>query len=258
MKLQRLDTGSGRFYFDTIGTNPTVTDGTFFIVPSVTTVLGQIPSQRLEELRQTIGDEELNKIGKRATRRGTAMHSFLENYFICLQKTSNPEKSLLYTQKKTPLDLRNDDIPEESIIEGRNLFYNYYYEGQLDRISRVYSTEQFVWSIKHKYAGTLDFCFVNQNNRLVIADFKSANGIKDEETIHKYFLQLAAYTIAFEELFNRKISHTELWISNRHGMQERILEGSELTNCKEEYIHWVENFHKNWNPEEIISTYYKR
>jgi hypothetical protein len=258
MKLQRLDTEVGRYYYHTSGNNPTVADGTFFIVPSVTTILGQIVSQKLEDLRQTIGEEELNKIGKRATRRGTAMHSFLENYFICLQKSNNPDKSLLYTQKKTPLDLRNDDIPEDSIIEGRNLFYNYYYEGQLGRISKVYSTEQFVWSVKYRYAGTLDFCFVDQSNRLIIADFKSANGIKDEETIHKYFLQLAAYTIAFEELFNRKISHTELWISNRHGMQERILSGSELTNYKEEYIQWVEKFHQKWSPEEIISTYYKR
>ena len=41
---------------------------------------------------------------------------------------------------------------------------------------------------------------------IVIGDFKSASSIKDDETIHKYELQLAAYIIAFEEIYNKKVS----------------------------------------------------
>jgi hypothetical protein len=257
MKLKRLDTPEGRYYVYSAGKNANYADGTLILMPSVTTILGQLDSQRLINLEKEIGKEALAEIGQKAMRRGTAMHLFLENYLICLQKDSNHDKSLLYTQKKTPTDLRNEGLAEESINMGRNLFYNYVHEGYLERIKRVLLTEKFVWSLKNRFAGTLDFGFLSMLNQIVISDFKSANGIKDEETIHKYYLQLAAYIIAFEEIYNKRVSHAELWISNPHGIQERILEGTELEEMKAEFIELSNQYHRNWNPEEIIAKYYR-
>lgn len=257
MKLKRLDTPEGRYYVYSAGKNANYADGTLLLMPSVTTILGQVDSQRLKDLENEIGKEALAEIGQRAMKRGTAMHLFLENYLVCLQKEGNHDKSLLYTQKKTPTDLRNDGITEDSINTGRNLFYNYIHEGYLERIKRVLCTEKFIWSLKNKFAGTLDFGFLNKLNQIVISDFKSANGIKDDETIHKYYLQLAAYIIAFEEIYNKQVSHAELWISSPHGIQERILHGEELESMKAEFIELANQYHRNWNPEELISKYYR-
>lgn len=257
MKLNRLDTPEGRYYIHSSGKNAKYVDGTLLIMPSVTTILGQLGSARLQNLENIIGKKALEEIGQKAIRRGTAMHLFLENYFICLQKNNDHDKSLLYTQKKTPTDLRNEGIAEESIMIGRNLFYNYIHEGYLERVKKVLCTEKFVWSLKHLYAGTLDFCFLNQENHIVISDFKSANTIKDEETIHKYYLQLAAYTLAFEEIYNKTVDHAELWISNPNGIQERILSEKEMEDHKAEFIELSNQFQKSWKPEELLTKYYR-
>jgi hypothetical protein len=257
MKLKRLDTPEGRYYLHASGPNPNYADGTLILMPSVTTILGQLDSSRLKALENEIGKEALNEIGQKAMRRGTAMHLFLENYLICLQHTTDKDKSLLYTQKKTPAELKADGLTDDAINMGRNLFYNYVHEGYLDRIKKVLFTEEFVWSLKTKYAGTLDFSFWSLLDQIIIADFKSANGIKDEETIHKYYLQLAAYIMAFEEIYNKKVNHAELWISNPHGIQEEILQGEELEVMKAEFIELTNQYHRNWNPEEIIAKYYR-
>ena len=70
-------------------------------MPSVTTVLGQKKMQYLEDLRDKIGEEALNKISQNAALRGTAMHKYLENYLIALKVHADHDKALLYTQKKT-------------------------------------------------------------------------------------------------------------------------------------------------------------
>jgi len=145
----------------------------------------------------------------------------------------------------------------ENVSAGRDLFYNFIYEGYLDRIKQVLFTERFTWSLLHLFAGTADFVYLNVNGKIVIADFKSASSIKDEETIEKYKLQLAAYTIAFEEIYKKKVNHAELWISHPLGVQDVKLEGAEMEQKKLEFIELTQEYHKNWNPQEIAEKYYK-
>jgi hypothetical protein len=256
-KLRRLDTPEGRYYVLTLKPGKTYAEGGFVLMPSVTTVLSTKPSERLQQLENEMGKEALEQLGQRAARRGTAMHLFLENYFICLRHGGNGENCLLYTQKKTPNDLKGQGIPPDSISAGRDLFYNFIYEGYLDRIKQVLFTERFTWSVKHLFAGTADFVYLSQDGRIVIADFKSASSIKDVETIHKYKLQLAAYTIAFEEIYKKKVNHAELWISHPHGVQDVTLAGQDMEDHKKEFIQLTEEYHKNWNPQEIAEKYYK-
>ncbi len=184
------------------------------------------------------------------------MHQFLENYFICMKQGKSHDDCLLYTQKKTPIDLMRQGLTDDSIKQGRDLFYNLLYEGYLHRVRRVLFTEQFLYSIAHKFAGTTDFGFVNMTNFLTITDFKSANSIKDDETIQKYLLQLAAYTIGFEEIYKKKVHHAELWISHPMGIQEVILGGAEMELKKTEFLDVLSDFHSKWNVKEIIEKYH--
>jgi hypothetical protein len=245
MQLIRLDTPEGRYYYPTTG--PIASDGSILLFPSVTTVLKGIKSGRLEEIEAALGKEVLDEISKKAARRGSVMHNYLENYFICMRNGGSGEQCLLYTQKKTIKDLDREVFNDTAIQVGRDLFYNYYYEGYLDRVKQVLFTEKFIWSLKYKYSGTLDFAFVD----------KSASSKRDSETVNKYFLQGAAYSIAFEELYGKPIDRIEIWISSKDGIDEHVLSGEELVEKRSEYIHWVTDFHRGWDPMSIISKYYK-
>jgi len=256
MNLKRLDTPEGRYYVYVLKPGKTYADGGFMLLPSVTTILSLKESKKLKKLEAEMGKEALEQIGQKAAMRGTAMHCFLENYFVCLKKGGASDNCLLYTQKKSPDDLKKIEIQLESISAGRDLFYNYIHEGYLTRIKKVLLTEGFTWSIKHSFAGTADFVFLNQEGKIVITDFKSASGIKDDETIYRYQLQLAAYTIAFEEIYRKKVHHAELWISHPHGIQEIGLSGSEMEDRKLEFIKLAQEYQKKFKPQEIVEKYY--
>jgi hypothetical protein len=250
MKLRRIDTPHGRAY--AYGNGPDA-----ILMPSVTTVLSSEPSQYLSDLEQKIGKKELSKISERAAFRGTAMHRFLENYFICRHHGGNEEKCLMYTQKKTPLDLRNDGIEEDRIAYGRNLFYNYMHEGTFDQIKRVLFTEKFLFSLKNKFAGTTDFGFEHTDGGIVIADFKSASGHRGVDVVNKYKKQLGAYTIAYEEIYNREIKNAQVWISSPEGMQIEVIYGLDLETAKKEFLDLARRFHESWDVKPIRNYYIK-
>jgi len=248
MKVKRIDTPYGRAYAYGVGPDA-------ILMPSVTTILSSEPSQYLEDLEAKIGKEELKKISERAAFRGTAMHRFLENYFICRQHGKDSDSSLLYTQKKTPLDLRKDGLAEDRISWGRDLFYNFIHGGVFDRIKEVIFTEQFMWSLKHLFAGTADFGFIHTSDDEVIADFKSASGHRGEDVVKKYKKQGAAYCIAYEEINNKPIKNFQIWISSPEGMQIEILEGEELEYMKQEFLNLCQKFHTSWDVETIRKYY---
>lgn len=247
-KVRRIDTPFGRVYAHGKGEDA-------ILMPSVTTILSSEPSQYVIDLEEKIGKEELAKISERAAFRGTAMHKFLENYFICIQQGGDSDRCLLYTQKKTPIELREEGIADDRIAYGRDLFYNFIIENVFLDIKKVLFTEQFLWSLKNKYAGTADFGFVCLTDENIITDFKSASGYRGEETIRKYKKQGAAYVIAFEEIYKKPIKNFQVWISTPEGMQIEILEGEELEMMKKEFLSLCETFHNNWDVQPIREYY---
>lgn len=248
-RLRRIDTPFGRAYAYGEGEEA-------ILMPSVTTILSFDTSEYLDDLEAKIGKEELNRIGRNAALRGTVMHLFLENFFICRKNGGDDEKCLLYTQKKTPVELRHDGLEEDKIVLGRELFYNFVHDDVFANVKEVLFTEQFMWSLTYLFAGTADFGFVHViNDALIIADFKSAGGIKNGEVLNKYKKQLAAYIIAFEEIYNKRIANAQVWISSPSGMQIEILEGEELEQKKAEFIDLAKRFHEAWDIEPIRNYY---
>lgn len=246
-KIKRLDTPWGRAYILGEGTEVK-------FLPSVTTVLSLVSSDYLKNLEESIGKEELAKISGRAMLRGTAMHKFLENYIICLRKSGDHEKSLMYTQRKSTDELLNE-MEKTSVDTGRKLFYNIYHEGLLRHVKKVLLTEGFLYSRKHLFAGTTDFSFADLINKIVIADFKSASSPRGEETINKYKIQGGAYTIAFEENYNRKVDRVEIWISHPDGIQKITVGGKELEEKKEEFLDYCQKYHEMWEVDKIRTFY---
>lgn len=246
-KIERLDTPWGRAYV--LGEGKDVK-----FLPSVTTVLSLVSSAYLSDLEEKIGKEELKKISDRALLRGTAMHKFLENFVICLQKTNDHEKSLYYTQRKSTDELLIE-MEKPSVDTGRSLFYNIYHEGLFKDVKRVLLKESFLYSEKHLFAGATDFGFQDVQRRNVIVDFKSASSPRSEEVIHKYEMQGGAYAIAFEENFDRPVDRVEIWISHPDGVQKITTKGSLLEERKREFVDYCHKYHEMW-PTDKISEFY--
>lgn len=245
--LRRIDTPSGRAY-------ALESDEKVKFLPSVTSILSLKSSSYLADLEEKMTKEDLQRISSRAALRGTAMHKFLENYLVCLKRKGDSDSCLLYTQRKST-DSLLEEMDKERVDVGRSLFYNVFHSGIFDRIKKVIFTEQFLHSELNLFAGTTDFGYQDMENRIVICDFKSASSIRPQDLVEKHKLQTAAYAIAFEEMFNKKVHRGEIWISHPDGLQLEEVSGEEMVQKKEEFIDLCTTYHSMWNTEPFEQYY---
>jgi len=143
-------------------------------LPSITTVLSILSEEHIQRWRARVGEEEANKISHRASTRGTAVHSIIENYI-------NNEEN--YQEGFMP-----------NVVENFRAVQNV-----LDtRIGKVYGQEAPLYSDHLGVAGRVD-CVAEFDGRLSIIDFKTSRKLKKEEWITNYFIQESAYAIMWEE-----------------------------------------------------------
>ena len=69
-------------------------------------------------------------------------------------------------------------------------------------------------------------------------------------------MQLAAYVIAFEEIYNQKVTRAEVWVSHPNGIQEVRLDGAQMEERKIQFIEMAEKYHSQWDPQNIVNKYY--
>lgn len=158
--LKRIDSPAGRVYETPTGKK----------YPSVTSVLGMMDKSSLFEWRKRVGEEEANRISARAARRGTVIHSLCEDYLY----GKNPEPTMFDAQVFNSL------------------------KPHLDKIDNIHALESKLYSDYLQVAGTVD-CIAEFDGRLSVIDFKTARRLKTRDEIHGYFIQTAAYAVAFEE-----------------------------------------------------------
>ena len=138
--------------------------------PSVTTITGQLAKKAIQEWRQRIGKEKAAAITAKASRQGTRIHYLCEDYL------SNRE----FRKKEFDLEMWESIKPE------------------LDRIDNIHGLESKLFSDHLEVAGTVD-CVGEYDGKLSIIDFKTSSKFKTKEQIKNYFMQTAAYAVAFEE-----------------------------------------------------------
>ena len=138
---------------------------------SITSVTSHFNKEVFVEWRKKVGDKEANRITKRATTRGTKVHTLIENHL--LNKEVDPDtpgsKMLLNQAKKS-----------------------------LENINNIYALEKSLYSTELGVAGTVD-CIAEYNGELAIIDFKTAAKPKPRDWIENYFVQAAAYACMFYE-----------------------------------------------------------
>lgn len=160
-KLERVTNSDGSRLYATPSGNK---------YPSVTTVTGLLNKQSIMEWRKRVGEAEANRISSRAAKRGTAIHKLCEDYLN--NEFVEPE---LF------------DVPMwNSLVP------------LLNRIDNVHCLETPLYSDHLQVAGTVD-CIAEFDGKVSVIDFKTSSRIKSRDDITNYFMQCAAYAVAFEE-----------------------------------------------------------
>ena len=150
-------------------------------LPSVTTVLAKTKDQTyIRKWKERVGEEQAEHIKNYSSKRGTAMHKFLEKY---IQGTGYDDL--------TPIGQEASPMAKKIIEIG------------LPPISEYYGSEVTI-HYPDLYAGSTDLVCMH-NDMETIVDFKQSNRPKREEWIEDYYLQMAAYAMAHDYIHGSDI-----------------------------------------------------
>jgi hypothetical protein len=189
--LQRAEGPDGRRYI--VGENKSL--------PSVTTILSKTKDITfLKQWKERIGEEKAEKIKVEAGQLGHGMHTNIERYILGEELTGT-------LMAKTLANL--------IIKKG------------LSKVNEIWGNEVSLYA-KDLYAGTTDLVGLHENAPAIM-DFKNSLRDKKKEWIEDYFMQLVAYAIAHNEMYDTNISKGVVMIATRDAKyQEFIIEGKEF------------------------------
>ena len=149
------------------------TDGELMKLVSITSVTSHWKKDQLKAWRKRVGEEEANRITRKATSRGTDMHTLTEHY------------------------LNNDELPKVKVPLAKILFNTA--KPALNKIDNILAQERAMYSMRLGIAGTVD-CIAEYEGELSIIDFKTSKAVKPVEWIEGYFVQASAYACMLYEL----------------------------------------------------------
>ena len=117
--------------------------------------------------------------------------------------------------------------------------------GLKNKLSEVWGAEATVY-YPGKYAGTAD-CIGIYEGKETIIDFKQSNKPKKEEYIEDYFLQLGAYSLAHNIVYNSKITQAVILLCTVDKLFQNFkIEGDELINFEKKFLEKVEQFYNQF------------
>ena len=154
-------------------------------LPSVTTILQATQSAEkkaiLAKWRQNVGENKAEFIKNDAAERGTIMHRILEGYLLGQGHADLSDQGQLA------------GVMAKKVIES----------GIRGHLDEIWGSEITVY-YPGLYAGATDCVGVYDGSPAII-DFKQSNKPKRKEWIEDYFVQLAAYAMAHNYVYNTKI-----------------------------------------------------
>ena len=193
-------------------------------LPSVTTILSQTQSEEkrksLANWQARMGKQNADRIRDISALRGTAMHTYLEGYI-----------------NNTPhLDLT-------SIGKEAGRMANIVVESGLGDLEEVWGSEVTLY-YPGLYAGATDVVGVYAGKPAII-DFKQTNKPKQREWIEDYFVQLAAYAMAHNQVYDTKIqSGIILMCSKDCFFQKFEVHDKEFQGYMHEFLRRVDEYYK--------------
>lgn len=194
-------------------------------LPSVTAILEATKSEEkkkaLQEWRNRVGHERAQQITTEAAGRGTRMHKWLENYIIN-GTTGEPGSN--------PYSIQSHTMAQSIISKG------------LSKCSEFWGTEVPLFYPK-VYAGTTDLVGIHDGSEAIM-DHKQTNKPKKREWIEDYFIQLAAYAAAHNEVHGTNIRKGVIFMCSADNQyQEFIVEGNDFDQWTEKWFLKVEQYY---------------
>ena len=160
-------------------------------LPSVTTVLGKTKDRSfLKKWRQKVGEKKAEEIIRNSSQIGTALHLYIERFV-----NGEQYKDLTKIGKKA------EEMAKKIIEEA------------FKDITEIWGSEVHLY-YPGKYAGTTDMIGLYKG-RPTIIDFKQTNRPKKREWIQDYLMQLSAYAMAHNKLFDTDIDQGVILMCSR-------------------------------------------
>ena len=190
-------------------------------LPSVTTVLAQTKNQQfLKDWKDRVGKEEAERIKNLSSRRGTAMHKFLENHI----------QGIGYDDL-TPIGCEAKPMAEKIIEKG------------FESVEEYYGSEVML-HYPGLFAGSTDLVCLHDGLETVV-DFKQSNRPKKKEWIEDYYIQVAAYAMAHDEVYRSTIRQAVIMICTPDlYYQEFKIQDIDLRSYKHKWLKRLDMYHE--------------
>lgn len=208
-----------------------------YALPSVTTILDATKSEEskkaLQEWRNRVGHKQAQAITTEAAGRGTRMHKWIENHI----KTGN-----MGEPGTNPYSIQSHQMAQTIRDKG------------LNKCQEFWGTEVSLY-FPEVYAGTTDLVGIHDGQEAVM-DHKQTNKPKKREWIEDYFIQLAAYANAHNEIFKTKIKKGVVFmcvapklvdgVFTKPEYQEFIIEGKEFDSYSDKWFKRLEQYYSQF------------
>jgi len=190
-------------------------------LPSVTTILGKTKNQDfIKKWKAKVGETEAERIKNHSSQRGTAMHKFLESHVL----GTGYDDLTWIGQEAKPMAKKIIEIGLTPVEEYYGSEVTLYYPGL--------------------YAGSTDLV-CNHNGLDTIVDFKQANRPKKLEWIEDYFLQIAAYCMAHDAVYQSEIRQGIIMVCTPDlYYQEFKFQDADLRNWKHKWLKRLDMYHE--------------
>ena len=194
-------------------------------LPSVTTILSATQSdekrQSLANWRAREGATRANKIMNEAAVRGTSMHTYLEAY---VKGTGHLDL--------TQTGLQANTMAQQIIEKG------------LGDLEEVWGQEVTLY-YPDLYAGATDLVGI-YNGAESIVDYKQTNKPKRREWIEDYFVQLAAYAMAHNQVYDTKIQSGVILMCSKDGFFQKFeVSDQEFQGYMHTFLKKIDQYYNN-------------
>ena len=194
-------------------------------LPSVTTILSQTQSEEkkksLADWKARMGPQAADRVRDVAAMRGTAMHRFLEAYI-----DGTGHKDL------TSIGKEAEPMAKKIIESG------------LGDLEEIWGQEVTLY-YPGLYAGATDVVGI-YNGRESIIDFKQTNKPKRREWIEDYFVQLGAYAMAHNYVYQTKIQSGIILMCSKDGFFQKFeVSDQEFVKYQHAFLKRTDQYYKN-------------
>ena len=194
-------------------------------LPSVTTILQKTQdpekTESLARWTSKVGEAAAKRVVEQAAKRGTAMHSYLETYL----------------QGGKLLDLR--DVGREASGMAQTII-----DKGFGDLEEVWGSEVTLY-YPNLYAGATDLCGIYQGRESII-DFKQTNKPKRVEWIDDYKLQIIAYAMAHNCVYNTDIDQGVILMTTPDNFfQKFTINGAEFREFKWKWLQRVDQYYES-------------